>query len=136
MADLTNQQLMDNLTDLISVITDNMVTKEDAKQFVTKDDAKQFLTKEDAKRFATKDDLKDFATKQDLERFASKLDLTNMESRLTRKLDSHKRTDIHHHLVVRQEIGQLNQKIDNLSEDLKRNWWGWEDSNHRPRHYQ
>ena len=95
MADMTNQQVLEGVTELIGQLADAMVTKDEFKQ--------------ELKRFATKGDLKAFATKTDLD---------HMEARLTHKLDSHKKTDVQRHLLIRQEIGHLNRKFDNLRADL------------------
>lgn len=111
MADITNQQVLDGITELISGVVDNMVTKDDLKEelkrFPTKDELKQEL-----ERFPTKDELK-----QELKRFATKNDLGEMEARLSRKLDSHKRVNVQHHLATRDEIGHLHHEFDNLLEN-------------------
>jgi len=104
MADITNQQLMDGLTELIAGLAEVMVTKEEAKAFATKEDLKAFITKDDLK--------------QELKRFATKDDIQQLEVRLNRKLDNHKQANIHHHLLTQSQIGEINRKFNRLHEGL------------------
>ena len=74
-----DQKILEQLQDLqkaLTSITNNMVTKQDAKSFATKDDLKSFATKDDLNdaliNFVTKDDLK--ATKNELLEKLDKLD--------------------------------------------------------------
>lgn len=101
MPDITNQQLLDALTDQLGAITENMATKNDVQEIVH----------DHTRGFATKDDLKPFATKTDLD---------SAITRLERKISSNQTVNIKHHLETRQAIGDLNHKFDTLREGLAR----------------
>ena len=58
------QQVADDLSDLKSYIQENMVTRDDLKDFATRDDLKHFATRDDLKDFATRDDLSAFVTRE------------------------------------------------------------------------
>ena len=58
------QQVADDLADLKSYIQENMVTRDDLKDFATRDDFKDFATRDDLKDFATRDDLSAFVTRE------------------------------------------------------------------------
>lgn len=52
--------------ELLKFIVDNVVTKEDIKDFIKKDDIKDFIRKTDISNFVTRDDIKIFVTKKDI----------------------------------------------------------------------
>jgi len=103
--DLTNQQLLEAISDMFQGITDIMVTKDDLKQaldnYPSKDDLKQALND-----YPTKDDLKvalgDHPTKNDLKR-----ELGHLE----RRVGHVHTTNVHHHLETRAMLGELNRKL-------------------------
>jgi len=118
MADITNRQLLRQLTDTTDTITD---TVKDAvtdaitgavaginhqlgiitDQMVTKDDLKKEL-----ERFATKDDLQRLAAKNDSEHSA----INDNFARLERKIDSSRVANVKHHLETRKMIGDLSRQ--------------------------
>ena len=49
------QQVADDLSDLKSYIQENMVTRDDLKDFVTRDDLKDFATRNDLSAFVTRE---------------------------------------------------------------------------------
>jgi hypothetical protein len=112
MPDITNQQLLDALTDQLGIITENMVTRDDVQKIV-REETKGFATKDDLKAFVTKDDLKDIER-----RMATKDDLNSAVTRLERKISSNHTVNIKHHLETRKAIGDLNRKFDHLREGL------------------
>ena len=73
---VVTQQVADDLSDLKSYIQENMVIRDDLKDFTTRDDFKDFATRDDFKDFATRDDLKDLATRDDLSAFVTREMLT------------------------------------------------------------
>jgi hypothetical protein len=107
--DISNQQLLDALTDQLGVITDNMVTKQDLEErlderferfeieFGKKLDKK--LDEKLEKKFTEK--LKDVATKSDI-------------ARLERRIASNHTVNIKHHLETRASIGNLNAELSGL----------------------
>jgi len=108
MADITNQQLLDALTDQLGIITDQMVTKDDLNK-----ELERFANKEDLERFATKDDLQRLAAKNDLEHSAINQNINNVLTRLTRlerKVDSGRTANVKHHLETRKMIGDLSRQ--------------------------
>lgn len=61
------------------------------------------------------------ATKADVTRLENKIEKVDQKiDRVDRKLNSHKQAGVHHHLAIRQDIGELNRKFDNLCEGLAR----------------
>ena len=58
----TRDELLGAMTDQLSVITDNMVTRQDVEEIVEE------IVEAKTKHFATKDDLEAFATKDDLKK--------------------------------------------------------------------
>jgi len=63
-------------------LQENMVVKDDLKDFATKADLERFATKADLEHFATKADLAGFATKSDLQN-----ELNNFRSEMVTKSD-------------------------------------------------
>ena len=121
MTDITNQQLLDGVTDqlasivqvstqqLLNILTKQMATKDDLKAFATKDDLKGFATKDDLKGFATKDDLKGFATKDDLKDLKDELvhGLTNQLDKMSNKMATNKDLqELGQHLGAKQKAMQ------------------------------
>ena len=78
----TTQDIMQSLEEMMEFLQENMVVKEDLKDFATKADLERFATKADLEHFATKADLAGFATKSDLQN-----ELNNFRSEMVTKSD-------------------------------------------------
>ena len=113
MADITNQQLLDSMTEQVGVIIKN-----ELKAFATKDDLKTAL-----KDYPTKQDLKN-ELKNELKAYATKDDLNDglkaLQLRLERRIADSQRINVQHHLATRKEIGGLNKDYSNLRDRLTR----------------
>jgi hypothetical protein len=92
--DITNRQLLDELTDQLGVISDNMVVKKDVEEIVEE------IVGNATKGLATKDEL------------------NSAVLRLESKLDSHQKATVSHHLETRAEIGNLNKELGQMREGL------------------
>ena len=157
--DITNQQLLDALSQQLGTISDNMVVRADVEEIVegkiqqavkglaTKDELKVAIkglaTKDELKvaikglatrdelkaaikGLATRDELKvaikGLATKDELKAaakgLATKDDLNSAVLRLERKLNSHQKANVSHHLEARSQIGKLNKEFGQMREGL------------------
>jgi hypothetical protein len=121
MSDITNQQLLEAMTESIQNIADNMVTKKDLderlKAFATREELDERL-----KSFATKDDLKLAETSLQAKitgvETSLQAKITLAETRLERKLASASAANVKHHLETRKMIGDLSRSHDALREGL------------------
>lgn len=82
--------ILQKLDKRLSTIENQMVTKDDLKDFATRDDLKDFATKDDLRKmesqfskFATKDDLKKIE-----EKMATRTDLSTLKKELIEYTDS------------------------------------------------
>jgi hypothetical protein len=95
--DITNQQLLDALTDQLGTITDHMITKDDLKGFATKDDIKAFATKAEVKEIVREEtaDIRDEQLRrgvllEDLDDNVKKLaESVSKELKLKNKVNDH-----------------------------------------------
>jgi len=122
--DITNQQLLEALTDQLGVITDQMVTKTDLKRELKRFSTKKDLKRLEAKLAATQSDLEakladtkaDLGAKNGLQQLEQSLGKATI--RLERSIKSSHTVNIRHHLETRDMLGNPNHKFDNLRQGL------------------